>query len=935
MSTSDTFDWPITARETELQTLGNAVAQRGGALLVGASGVGKSVLLSAALRQAGDDGRTVMCVGGASWSSGPHTRGFGTLAECLEAVQLSSSDGRAGERPLIGIDDVHLLDAASSIRLHRLVAAGHLTVLATARQDAPTPAGVDKLWVERLVEHVEVMPFDRSAMDSVLRARLGGHTDTTTLERLWAATHGNALMLRELVEHALEQSTLQCVDGTWRWPGLTEAPGKRLSDVIRLGLRDLNHDEHELVHMLAVAEPLESEIVAAAGLSKAAEALHQRRIVSVERSRSRVRLRLAVPLNRAVVASRMSDLTAARLRIEVADALERMGARREEDILRIVSLRMDAGLVPHPDQLLSAAPIALRRREFALAERMCLLALEEAHSDLDTPALPGPVPGSADYGRELRRLVTRVARSPEQAGQRVRATLLLGRVLVGKSRPSEAETVLAAGLESGVPVPLTEHISAVHTRVTNLAWSLRRIEEASELLDRTITAIGAHRAGVLHGTRVMIAVTLDRLHEAVALGDRALGMDSPDVGLAQTVVPTVAFARAELGDPAGGLALLDRYQEASDSWDAESLLLANSVSARCSSLLGHLRTAAAALDAVHRYDPGHGRPALLQALLDRCRLLRMLGQPQQAVALLRGAITSETAHSYPVHSAWPLAQLAGALAESGNHTEALRTLVEVRSTRGEGTSSPITEDEIDYENALVVAYTGDHAAAASQSVLLAERAAAAGRMVRAATALLLAARLTEGEAVRYPHQSLLRTARATGGLIAVYADYTAALADGDGAALMDASRQLADMGALPLASEAAAQAARAFRASGQFGKSRKARAACQDLLRGCGTMLPPWLHTDGRQERDSASLTPREQEVAALAAAGMSNRDVADRLVVSVRTVENHLHRIYHKLGITARSELQRGLEKLIGRPQENDPLPSLRLLGAGSEHVA
>ncbi|MFE6174479.1 LuxR C-terminal-related transcriptional regulator [Streptomyces sp. NPDC056464] len=549
--------------------------------------------------------------------------------------------------------------------------------------------------------------------------------------------------------------------------------------------------------------------------------------------------------------------------------------------------------------------------------------------------MPGPVPDSADYGKELRRLVTRVPRSPEHAQQRVRAALLLGRVLVGRSRPAEAETVLAAALDSGVAVPLTEHISAVHTRVTNMAWSLRRIEEASDLLDRTIAAVGAERAGVLHGTRVMIAVTLDRLHEAVALGDRALDMDSPDIGLAQAVVPTVAFARAELGDPAGGLELLDRYQEASDDWDTEALLLANSVSARCTSLLGHLRPAAAALDSVHRYDPGHGRPVLLQALLDRCRLLRMLGQPQQAVALLRGAIASETAHAYPVASAWPLAQLAGALAESGNHAEALRTLVEVRSMRGEVVASPITEDEIDYENALLIAHTGDHSAAAAQAVTLAERAAAAGRTVRAATALLLAARLTEGAAVRYQHQALLRAARATGGLIAVFADYTEALTDGDGATLTEASRRLADMGALPLASEAAAQAARAYRASGQFGKSRKSLAACQELLRGCSTMLPPWLEEDGRHERDSASLTPREQEVAALAAAGMSNRDIAGRLVVSVRTVENHLHRIYHKLGITARNELKRGLEKLIGRPRDGERMPSLRLLGATSEHVA
>ncbi|MGI5375551.1 LuxR C-terminal-related transcriptional regulator [Streptomyces sp. CA-251387] len=898
--------------------------------------MGKSLLLSTALRQAADEGRTVLSVGGAGWSSGSRTRGFGTLAECLEAVQPSTRDGAAGARPVVGIDDAHLLDAASSVRLHRLVAAGRLSVLAATRQDATTPAGIDKLWVERLVEHIEVAPFDRTAMATVLRARLGGHTDTATLERLWAATHGNALMLRELVEHALEDGSLSCVDGTWRWPGLTERPGKRLSDVIRVGLRDLSHDEHELIHMLTVAEPLEAEIVAAAGLSKVAESLDLRGIVSVERSRSRVRLRLASPLNRVVVASRMSDLTAQRLRREIADALERTGARREDDILRIVSLRMDAGLVPEREQLLTAAHVAIRRRDFPLAERMCLLALQEAPSDLDGTPLHGPVPSSADYGADLRRLVTRVAKDPEHTADRVRAALLLGQVLVGQDRPTEAETVLAAALETGVQVPLAEFVTAVHTRVTNMAWSLRRVQEAGELLDRTIAGVGAERAGVLHGTRVMIAVMSDRLHEAVALGDTALGEETADLPLAQAVVPTVAFARAELGDPAGALELLNRYRDASADWDTDALLLANSVSARCSSLLGRLRSAAEALDAVHRYDPGHGRPVLLQALLDRCRLLRMLGQPEQAVALLRGAIAAEAAHAYPVTGAWPLAQLAGALAESGNHAEALRTLVEVRALRSEVLASPITEDEIAYESALVLAHTGDHFSAAAQAADLAERAGAAGRTVRAATALLLAARVTDGAAVRFPHRALLCAARTTGGLIRVFADYTEALADADGAALMEASGRLGEMGALPLAGEAAAQAARAFRATGQYRKGRKAAAACRELLRDSGMTLPPWLEGDGRQERDFASLTPREREVAALAATGMSNRDIADRLVVSVRTVENHLHRIYHKLGITARNDLKRGLDKLLGRPQETNRMAPLQLLGAaGSEHVA
>jgi DNA-binding CsgD family transcriptional regulator len=56
-------------------------------------------------------------------------------------------------------------------------------------------------------------------------------------------------------------------------------------------------------------------------------------------------------------------------------------------------------------------------------------------------------------------------------------------------------------------------------------------------------------------------------------------------------------------------------------------------------------------------------------------------------------------------------------------------------------------------------------------------------------------------------------------------------------------------------------------------------------------------------------LTRREQEVAAMAAAGASSREIADRLVLSVRTVDNHLQNIYSKLGVARRDDLARLLD--------------------------
>lgn len=58
----------------------------------------------------------------------------------------------------------------------------------------------------------------------------------------------------------------------------------------------------------------------------------------------------------------------------------------------------------------------------------------------------------------------------------------------------------------------------------------------------------------------------------------------------------------------------------------------------------------------------------------------------------------------------------------------------------------------------------------------------------------------------------------------------------------------------------------------------------------------------------AAALTARELEVARLVAAGLGNRDIAERLVVSDRTVDNHVYRIFRKLGIRSRDEISRVL---------------------------
>ena len=59
----------------------------------------------------------------------------------------------------------------------------------------------------------------------------------------------------------------------------------------------------------------------------------------------------------------------------------------------------------------------------------------------------------------------------------------------------------------------------------------------------------------------------------------------------------------------------------------------------------------------------------------------------------------------------------------------------------------------------------------------------------------------------------------------------------------------------------------------------------------------------------ASALTPTEQRVAAMAAEGMANREIAQALFVSLKTVEAHLSGAYRKLAITARSQLAGALE--------------------------
>jgi DNA-binding NarL/FixJ family response regulator len=132
-----------------------------------------------------------------------------------------------------------------------------------------------------------------------------------------------------------------------------------------------------------------------------------------------------------------------------------------------------------------------------------------------------------------------------------------------------------------------------------------------------------------------------------------------------------------------------------------------------------------------------------------------------------------------------------------------------------------------------------------------------------------------------------------------------ALVAGDGAFLDAAVEALAACGASLAAAEAAEEAAEAYGRGGDTRASTACRRRAAELRAECeGAATPGLARIDGL-----APLTKREAEIARLAAMGLASKDIAAQLFVSVRTVDNHLARIYDKLGVAGRAGLADALK--------------------------
>jgi DNA-binding NarL/FixJ family response regulator len=139
-----------------------------------------------------------------------------------------------------------------------------------------------------------------------------------------------------------------------------------------------------------------------------------------------------------------------------------------------------------------------------------------------------------------------------------------------------------------------------------------------------------------------------------------------------------------------------------------------------------------------------------------------------------------------------------------------------------------------------------------------------------------------------------------GPLAAVDADHAAGLLNGDADAVFSAAQQFEHAGALLSAADAAAQAAALFDAAGDRRNAVDAAASADRLAAACGGVQTPELLVAS----NPLPLSVREREIAHLVAQGLSNREIAERLVVSTRTVESHIYKACIKVDVSDREGL-------------------------------
>ena len=279
------------------------------------------------------------------------------------------------------------------------------------------------------------------------------------------------------------------------------------------------------------------------------------------------------------------------------------------------------------------------------------------------------------------------------------------------------------------------------------------------------------------------------------------------------------------------------------------------------------------------------------------------GAFDEAVTLLRQAAAALTTTGY----SWgPLALigLAQALGQQGRAAQAAVALDRAESAHG--MRSELYSPDLALARAWARAAARDVRGAVSAARDAVHAADQSGQHAVAMRALHDLVRLGEVGGLATARRINAQIHCATGKLCVAHGQ---ALADRDGAALDAVSTMLEDAGLLAVAADAAAQAALTHQAAGHRAGELAAKTRAAALSQRCGNPATPALE----KALNPLPLNSREREVAAMVAHGMTNRAIAARWSVSVRTVEGHVYKAGTKLGLPDRSALATAVQASTG----------------------
>jgi DNA-binding CsgD family transcriptional regulator len=796
----------------------------------------------------------------ASIPFGPVTRLVPPTSEARRAVDVFRRAIAAiaeRERPVVvAVDDAHLLDDASATLVHRLALDGVARVVLTARTGESTPDPITALWKDGDAEYVRLQPLSHEEVHELLVVVVGGPVEEPTVERLWQVTNGNPLFLREILAVAAERDELARVRGQWRWQGAIGAH-QRVADLVHARLAGLDPDEADAVRLLAFGEPLPMSILSRVVSPEVLTKLGHRALVVPGGSEAERALQLAHPLYGEVLRAELSPL-------EEVDACRRLAhaglaaGAVDGSRLRWVSVwALEAGVELPAELVADAARAALDAADAERAEQLARAAL---------------------------------AREPTFEMALVRAS-----ALSSLERFEDADAVFADALAlASTPQELA---SAAMGRAQVLQIGLGRFDAAEELL-REVAASNVDESwrDVLAAQRARLLAVEGWHEEAGALAIPMLDAHDERVRL-RAVTP--AATRLTLEGRTDRVlevteALLEPARRRREELPHAPMWVG---SARAYALFyaGELAETEATLDMM-------GRSSQLTAQEDRGYLSVGYGR----VALSQGRVATAARHlrvgiglldgaNRLGRQAWGLGLLAEALTLAGDQTGAEAAAAELdRSPRP---ANRIYQVDCKRARAWTLVGQGMVSAAEAALVEVADESRR-GAPVCELFALHDALRIGSGTAVV---DRLVDVAgRVDGRAARAFAEHAAARRDRSPERLDAVSTEFEQSGATLLAAEAAAEASVLHREAGHTGSASLAAARAERLRGSCeGAFTPALALLD-----EGSRLTPREREIAELAARGMSSPDIARELVVSVRTVDNHLQHVYAKLGISRRADL-------------------------------